>query len=151
MLKAALYEIPSTVFRYNIWNLELQMAASTQQEYRSSARTDDVIKSSMTALLFVPRFVRRTYEVKAQLLCSGAGKHAVRSSFSKITRNKILLLRGWRRKRCRYQSNCDGNWNPSVMFITCARLNRTTTPLGVPRFEALTHHQAGSCTHSEYR
>ena len=30
---------------------------------------------------------------------------------------------------------------------TCARLNRTTTPLSVPRFEALTHHQAGSCTH----
>jgi hypothetical protein len=29
---------------------------------------------------------------------------------------------------------------------TRARLYRTTTPLGVPRFEALTHHQAGSCT-----
>jgi hypothetical protein len=26
-------------------------------------------------------------------------------------------------------------------------LNRTTRPLGLPRFEALTHHQAGSCTH----
>jgi hypothetical protein len=34
----------------------------------------------------------------------------------------------------------------TVNFRTCARLNRTTTPLGVPRFEALTHHQAGSCT-----
>ena len=29
---------------------------------------------------------------------------------------------------------------------TCARWNRTTGPPGPPRFEALTHHQAGSCT-----
>ena len=28
-----------------------------------------------------------------------------------------------------------------------ARPNRTATPLSVPRFEALTHHQAGSCMH----
>jgi hypothetical protein len=30
-------------------------------------------------------------------------------------------------------------------------LNRTTTPLGVSRFEALTHHQAGSCTQKKKR
>ena len=37
-------------------------------------------------------------------------------------------------------------WTTYSVSRTCARLNRTTTPLGVPRFEALTHHQAGSCT-----
>ena len=35
----------------------------------------------------------------------------------------------------------------SIPNFSCARLNRTATPLSVPRFEALTHHQAGSCTH----
>ena len=31
--------------------------------------------------------------------------------------------------------------------ITCTRWNRTTGPLSPYRFEACTHHQAGSCTH----
>ena len=34
-------------------------------------------------------------------------------------------------------------------YITCARWNRTTGPLSPYRFEACTHHQAGSCTHTQ--
>ncbi len=33
-----------------------------------------------------------------------------------------------------------------TMDLTCARWNRTTGPLSPYRFEACTHHQAGSCT-----
>ncbi len=35
----------------------------------------------------------------------------------------------------------------TVGTTTCARWNRTTGPLSPYRFEACTHHQAGSCTH----
>ena len=46
------------------------------------------------------------------------------------------------------------HWSTSIISqqrvrypSTCARWNWTTGPLSPPRFEALTHHQAGSCTH----